>query len=626
MCGIVGLFSREPVADTSLLIAMRDTLSHRGPDDAGVWWSSDLRLGLAHRRLAIIDLSPAGHQPMADQAGRLQIVFNGEIYNFKELRRDLEGRGHTFRSHSDTEVLLAAYRQWGSDCLQHLNGAFAFCLYDSHEECLFLARDRAGEKPLFYTHEQGCFRFASELKAVMADPSFQRRVNPQALECYLAYGYVPGELCMLAGVHKLPPAHALKLSLRTNKLEAWKYWQLPLQQQSEKVSAEELTDELHQLLNDAVRRQMVADVPVGVLLSGGVDSSLVTAIAASVSPGRVRTFTVVFPGHVKYDEGPYARMVAEHFGTEHTELIAEPATIDLLPLLAGQYDEPIGDSSMLPTYLVSKLIRKHCTVALGGDGGDELFGGYPSYSWMFKHAYVRNCIPAPIRSLISKTAEQILPNGFVGRNFLAGCDGELAQAMARFNVRFDATARQRLVPAFRDRLSGSLGFPECYKIDMWQGNRGLPGSAMSLDFNTYLPDDILVKTDRASMLNSLEIRAPFLDYRIIEFAFGRVPNSFRADHSRRKILLRSLGGRLLPPRLDLSRKQGFLLPLADWVKGEWGEYMRSVLSNADGSMFCREMIEELWRGQGQGLKNTERLFSLVMFELWRRHYNVSMPC
>jgi asparagine synthase (glutamine-hydrolysing) len=279
---------------------------------------------------------------------------------------------------------------------------------------------------------------------------------------------------------------------------------------------------------------------------------------------------------------------------------------------------------MVPTYLVSKLIRQHCTVALGGDGGDELFGGYPTYNWIFKQAFVRTCFPAPIRDILSIIAGNVLPVGFKGRTHLMGCGGGLPQAMAHFNLFYDVASRQRLVPALRDRPRDSIGIPEQYKIDRCQGDRGLPGMAMSLDFQTYLPDDILVKVDRASMLNSLEVRAPFLDYRIIEFVFSRVPNALRANHSQRKILLRHLGSRLLPSRLDLRRKQGFSLPLKDWIKGDWGQYMREVLSDSDGSVFDTKTADQLWKGQSLGLKNTQRLFALVMFELWRKNYKVKL--
>lgn len=624
MCGIAGEVCYKGQCHPERLRTMRDSMFHRGPDDAGEWYSPDFRVGLVHRRLSIIDLTQAGHQPMADQADRLQIVFNGEIYNYQELRSELENRNHVFRSKSDTEVLLEAYREWGIDCLEHLNGAFAFCIYDCSEDCLFLARDRAGEKPLFYFHDQNRFVFASELKALMADKTFQKKINLSALEFYLTYGYVPGEQCILNGVYKLPAAHAMKLSCRTQSLRVWRYWQLPQHQPLINGDITELTAELHRILSDAVRRQMVADVPVGILLSGGLDSSLITAMAAAVSPGKIRTFTVTFPDHAGYDEGPYAKIVAEHFGTEHTELAAEPATVELLPLLAMQYDEPMADSSMVPTHMVSKLIRQYCTVALGGDGGDELFGGYPIYNWILKQMWLRKCVPAPFRNAFSSLAENILPVGFKGRSCLRGCRGDIRQATTCNNVFFDPKMRKQLVPALRSQPQNTTDNPEHYKIRVCRQDHGLPGMFMSLDFQTYLPDDILVKVDRASMLNSLEIRSPFLDYQVIEFAFGRIPNSLRADHNQRKILLRRLGSQILPSDLDLRRKQGFCLPLDHWINGEWGHYMRDALSDSNESIFDKKTVEQLWKGQNLGRRNTQRLFALVMFELWRKTYNIAL--
>jgi asparagine synthase (glutamine-hydrolysing) len=314
--------------------------------------------------------------------GGLCIVFNGEIYNFKDLRSELCARGHHFRTLTDTEVILAAYREWGHLCVEHLNGMFAFALYDAPRRRMLLARDRAGEKPLFYMVSSGTLRFGSELKALMADPRISRRIDPHAFDCYLAMGFVPGESCILEGVRKLPPAHALMFDLENGESRVWRYWKLPQADHctpGEGADEAALLDELEVLLEDAVRRQLVADVPVGVLLSGGVDSSLVTAMAARNTRG-IKTFTVHFPGHRQYDESEHARLIARHFGTEHMELEASDASTDLLPILARQFDEPLVDSSMIPTYLISRLVRDHCTVALGGDGGDELFGGYAHYN------------------------------------------------------------------------------------------------------------------------------------------------------------------------------------------------------------------------------------------------------
>jgi asparagine synthase (glutamine-hydrolysing) len=446
MCGIVGIAAVASQIQRIWLTIGRDAMTHRGPDDAGEWWSADGRVGLAQRRLAIIDLSPAGHQPMHDAAGTLSIVFNGEIYNFADLRDELIAKGHGFRSHSDTEVILAAYREWGTECLARFNGMFAFALFDARQQTVFLARDRAGEKPLFYHQAGGVLRFASQLKALLADPALARRIVPAALDCYLAMGYVPGERCMLQGFNKLPPAHALLFDLQTGQAKIWRYWQLPELEatSSRPVDEAALLDELEALLEDAVRRQMVADVPVGVLLSGGVDSSLITAMAVR-SSSQVQTFTIGFPGHGKLDETEHARLIARHFGTRHTELMAEDATADLLPRLARQFDEPMVDSSMIPTFLVSQLVRQHCTVALGGDGGDELFGGYGHYShlqWMQKKL---GPIPRPLRNGIALAAEKLLPVGVKGRNWLQGLGVDLDKGLPLIASCFDATTRGRLL-------------------------------------------------------------------------------------------------------------------------------------------------------------------------------------
>ena len=335
MCGIVGVAGDVTVSRERLLV-MRDSMRHRGPDDAGVWWSDDGRVGLGHRRLAIIDLSAAGRQPMTDSTGSLHIIFNGEIYNYLELRQELEALGHHFRTASDTEVILEAYLAWGTGFLSRLNGMFAIALYDHRQRRILLARDPAGEKPLFYRHTARSLTFASEVKALLSDPSCPRQLDVAALDYYLAFGYVPGSLCLLSGIHKLQQGHALDFDVQSGTTRTWAYWSLPPSAPAD-ATDEELLEELERLLADSVRLRLIADVPVGVLLSGGVDSSLVTAMAARVSTKRVKTFNISFPGYGTFDEAPYARTVARHFNTEHVELAAEPATVDLLPELARQY-------------------------------------------------------------------------------------------------------------------------------------------------------------------------------------------------------------------------------------------------------------------------------------------------
>jgi asparagine synthase (glutamine-hydrolysing) len=624
MCGIIGIASLKRNDDRNWLIKGRDAMTHRGPDDEGVWWSADGRVGMGHRRLSIIDLSPAGHQPMQDNNRQITIVFNGEIYNYRDLQKELTAKGHIFRSHSDTEVILAAYREWGVDCLARLNGMFAFALYDIAQQRLFLARDRAGEKPLFYTHANGELRFASELKGLLADPNSPRRIDPEALDLYLMMGYVPGDRCLVKGVNKLPPAHALLFDLVKNDRQVWRYWQCPAPPNPASVDSHDsqgLLDEFETLLEDAVRRQLVADVPVGVLLSGGVDSSLITAMAARAS-NHVKTFTVGFPNFGDYDESEHARLIANHFGTEHIELDTGDITPDMLQTLAHQYDEPIIDSSMIPTYLVCQLVRQHCTVALGGDGGDELFGGYPHYDRLLWTQEKFKRVPQALKNAIAYTAQTVLPLGFNGRNWLQALGCDLNTGLPLILSYIDGSMRRNL-------MSSATGTTWPLVAEEIRASRvpafdDLLQRATRMDFENYMPEAILVKVDRASMINSLELRAPLLDYRIIEFAFGRVPSHMKATAHKRKILLKQLTAKLLPPEFDQKRKQGFTIPLAEWLKkGPWRDHFQEVLFDQN-CLFDKKAVSDLMRGQDKGIKNQERLFGLVMFELWRRKYQISL--
>ena len=625
MCGIVGAASVCPLERCGLPERMRDTMTHRGPDDAGLWWTPDERLWLAQRRLAVIDLSAGGHQPMTDRSGLLHLVFNGEIYNHQQLRTELQNLGHAFRSSSDTEVLIEAYSEWGTECLGRLNGMFALALHDARNDSLLLARDRAGEKPLFYRHERGRLWFASELKALLEDPSLPRRVDPRALNQYLAYGYVTGDSCILDGFRKLRPGEAMSYELNTGRLNHWTYWRMPDAPDEAFPAPADLEKEFEALLRDAVRLRLQADVPVGILLSGGTDSSLITALAAEVSPQPVRTFTITFPGHGGFNEGPYARRVADHFGTDHTEFIAEPATLNLLPEMARQFDEPIADSSMIPTFLVSRLIRPHATVALGGDGGDELFGGYTHYSSLIRLESIRRVLPGPVRASLASVASGALPLGFKGRNYLMGLGGSDRQSVAHHNMYFDVASRSRLAPGLSVLTASQLRAPEEFKTSLTNGSMSLLAQAMAVDFMTYLADDILVKVDRSSMLASLEVRSPWLDPRVVDFAFSSVPTREKVNGSGRKLLPRRLAQRLLPTGLDLHRKQGFSMPLNSWFRGQWGEQVRAVLLDSQDGPFDRQEVSRLIRSQQRGHQNTQRLFALMLFELWRREYRIEVP-
>jgi asparagine synthase (glutamine-hydrolysing) len=555
--------------------------------------------------------------------GRLAIVFNGEIYNFRELRRHLLAAGCAFASDSDTEVVLAAYERWGTECLSRLNGMFALAIYDNQQRQLFLARDRAGEKPLYYALRNGAIQFASELKGLMSDRTLPRRVDRQSLEAYLWEGFVSGERCILRGVNKLPAAHALLFDLQNGTARTWRYWQLPPPASTaagNDTAEVRLLEELEQLLEDSVRRQMLADVPVGILLSGGVDSSLVTAMAVRAAH-EVKTFTVRFPGHARYDETEHARLIARHFGTQHMELEASDTTPQVLRTLARQFDEPLIDSSMIPTHMVSGLVREHCTVALGGDGGDELFGGYAHYDRLLRMNRALGWVPHFVRRPLATMAGAVLPVGFKGRNWLQGLGTDMRSDVPLIAAYFDCAVRHRLL--------GGRGEPsEVVQRDARRrlaGDGDLLDRSSRLDFQTYLPEDILVKVDRASMLHSLEVRAPMLDVRLIEFAFGKVPTSLKVDPSRRKILLKKLATRVLPPSFDLQRKQGFSIPLPSWLRSpEWDRYFREVLLDDGQCVFEHGFVASVLDGQSRGRANSERLFGLVMFELWRREYHAEI--
>jgi asparagine synthase (glutamine-hydrolysing) len=598
---------------------MRDEMAHRGPDYAGIWISDDRYACLGHRRLAIIDRSSNGNQPMSDCAGSICITFNGEIYNFQELRAELEGKGHVFKSNTDTEVILKSYQEWDLDCLDRLDGMFAFGIYDANSRRLVLARDRAGEKPLFFRLSNGTVTFASELKSLLIDPSCPRSLDLEALKYYLAFGYVPGSMCLVEGVSKLPPGKAVVFDVDMGTQATWRYWALPDSDGATHESVDELVCELEGFLESSVRQRLIADVPVGVMLSGGLDSSIVTALAARIAKGVVRTFTVIFPGNSRFDEASHARLVADYFGTVHTELEVETQSVDLLPRLAWQFDEPIGDSSMIPTYLISEAIRKHATVALGGDGGDELFGGYSHYSRLQRVEQVRPWIPRPIRAGVGRMAGRYLPVGLKGRNYAMALSRDIDFAIASVNVVFDRNARERvLTPEVNHQ--GNPFAPEAYKMALCRGESVLR-QATTLDFSTYLPEDILVKIDRASMLNSLEVRAPWLSRPIIEFAFGRLPDRLRATTRDRKVICKRLGARLLPKSFDFDRKQGFSIPLSAWLRGNWGREIAGILSGASPELFNEGEIATLLK-QRRGVNNANRLFTLAMLELWRVEYRI----
>ncbi len=616
MCGVYGIVDLRSEVDPEFLVQRRDVLSHRGPDDAGFWISPSRQVGLAHRRLSILDLSSAGRQPMVSADSRHAISFNGEIYNYRALREELAVSGFTFHTETDTEVLLTAYRAWGEACVSRLNGMFAFAIYDAGDATtppsLFLARDRAGKKPMYYAHQSRRFEFASELKAI----STRAGLDLNAVNHYLALGYVPHDLCMATDVAKLPPAHAARFHLATGKLRVWRYWTLPANFPAPDANGEALADEAGALIEDATRLRLAADVPVGVLLSGGLDSSLIVAAASRVSSVPVQTFTIALPGS-RLDESTYARIVARHFGAQHHELPLADSGLATLDELAPFVDEPIADSSLIPTYLVSKLTRKHVTVALGGDGGDELFGGYSEYRASLADAHRLGWIPRSIIALAARAASR-LPAGVRGRNRIASLRGGACEQMIWGQPYFDTSLRHRILSREAlDKLGPNLETPEQFLHGLFQTGSDDLDRMTRTHFGSTLPDDFLVKVDRASMMVSLEMRSPLLDHRLVEFAFGQVPSRWKVHGNETRRIQKILARRWLPSELDVDRKQGFSVPMDSWLRAD--SQRLAELPDRLPDFICRDEVARLVAGLEKGRANGARIFCLEMLGIAARN-------
>lgn len=624
MCGIVGIISYKEPVDERLLISMRDTLVHRGPDDKGIWISPDRKVGLGHRRLSIIDLSPAGHQPMSDEEGKIWIVHNGEIYNFQEIRQELEEGGYRFKSNTDTEVIIYAYKEWGIGCLQKFNGMFAFGIWDEKEKRLFLARDRVGKKPLYIVRYENKVAFASEIKAILRDRDFDRKVDLDALNCYFAYGYILDEMCIFENIQKLPPAHYAILDVRGG-LKIRRYWDSSIFQFSDKKFSEEaLLEELEELLTDSVRKRMISDVPLGVFLSGGLDSSLVVAFMSKVSDRPVKTFSIGFE-EAKYNELPHARIIAKYFGTEHHELIVKPNAFTILPELLKQFDEPFADPSMIPTYYVSKATKDYVTVALSGDGGDELFGGYSTYADTIMNYYIAKFVPSIFRIGISSMTG-IIPEKIKGKRELVRFQYDPYDAFIDRSTHRYFKKKYR-VNIFNSEIVRELGDnfyePEISRKALLLEREGdFINQVTHADFMTYLPDDILVKVDRASMKVSLEVRAPFLDYRMAEFSFKKIPGNLKVKGLTKKYLLKRLARKILPQEFNLNRKWGFAIPVSEWFKGSLNEVTRRILLEYNSDYFNKDYIKKILTEHQNGIEHGRRLYALLVFQLWFREYIV----
>lgn len=627
MCGIAGfvdVHSRlNGVERGAVLDRMCRVIRHRGPDEQGVHLGPSIALGM--RRLSIIDLT-GGHQPMSGEDGAVTVVFNGEIYNYRELKSELEARGHCFQTDSDTETIVHAYEEFASSCVDHLRGMFAFAIWDKRERRLFVARDRVGKKPLYYTlTKQGTFIFGSEVKSLLEHPEVTRETDLHALDAYVSFGYVPDPLSIFRDIKKLPPGHYLTFT--DGQVKVQEYWNFKFEP-ADSLREEEYLEELRALLDEAVRIRLMSDVPLGAFLSGGIDSSAVVGMMARHMGQPVKTFSIGFHED-SYNELKYARVAAEHFGTDHHEFIVTPDICQIVDELVWHFDEPFADSSAIPTYMVSKLARSHVTVALSGDGGDELFAGYTRYAIDRRRSGFA-LVPRFVRRGLVQPLSRYLPHGAWGRNYLHNV---ALDAVDRYidSVSLFTTLNKRALytEAFVRELGGDAGPIGQFRDYAFHIETGEDlDRLLYLDSKTYLPGDILVKVDRMSMAVSLEARAPLLDHKLIEFV-TRIPASlklkgFEAKH----IFKRAIRG-FVPAEILNRPKQGFGLPLQQWINEQLRERVRQTLTEQrtrERGYFDSHYINQLLAEHERGRRDhSSALWMLLMLELWHRTYMDSSP-
>lgn len=627
MCGISGkiYFNENTVLDQDILV-MNEKIKHRGPNDGGVYISPDKKVGLGHRRLSIIDLSPLGHQPMSYN-DRYWIVFNGEIYNFQEKREMLQKEGYSFRSKTDTEVVLALYDKFGKKCLEHLRGMFAFAIYDEKEKTIFCARDRVGKKPFKYYLDDSVFIFASELKAILTQKEYHKEPDYIAIHHYLTLQYCPAPLTGFKDIKKLEPAHYLFIDLKTKKVEEERYWRLDYSKKLN-LSEDEWKKRIMEKLEECVKLRMISDVPLGAFLSGGIDSSAVVGMMSKLSDKPVKTFSIGFEEE-KYNELPYARMIAEKFKTDHTEFIVKPNAIEILPMLVRQYEEPYADSSVLPTYYVSKMTRDYVTVALNGDGGDENFAGYPWYSvhkfsiWYEKFLPLHALMILPIAKILFKS----IPNVFTERlyRFSSSLKENYSRRYLNYLCYFsNAMKNDTYTENFKNKILEEDTYNLIIKKFEEVKNINKVEQALSADFNTYLPDDLLVKVDIDNMMVALEGRSPLLDHEFMEL-IAKMPFNLKLRGMNRKkyIFKKALEG-FVPNAILYRKKMGFRVPIGHWFKNDLKEYASKILLSKkfiNRDIFRKEKIEKILKDHCEtNVDYSRHIWALLTLELWYREY------
>ena len=622
MCGLAGVWSPEPLGDAdaiaSRLHGMIATLRHRGPDGDRVW--SDGRVGLAHARLAVIDLSQAAAQPISDADGAVHVVNNGEIYNFQALRQELTGLGHRFLSDGDTEVIVHGYKQWGDQVIGRLRGMFAFVLWDSRRRRLLLVRDRLGQKPLHYAWAGGKLLFGSEIKAILAWPGMAREADLEAIHHYLAFRAVPAPHTAFKGIRHLEPAHYLAVEADgSHRME--RYWSMPEPSAARPRLAADLAEEIISRFDEAVRLRLIADVPLGAFLSGGIDSACVVAAMARASDKPVKTFTIGFADRGFDERGP-ARAVAERYGTDHQEFVVEPDAVAILPKLVWHYGEPFADASAVPTWYVAEITRRHVTVALNGDGGDEGFLGYPRYAGCRLGGWT-DALPGPARRLMGALGRALPVETSrwrmmrYARRFLVDAAMPAAQRYASWVTLFDQAGKQGL---YGDAMRDCLGNPSEALLTSWLGDGAVdPGRAAHGDIHTNLPDDLLVKVDVATMAHGLEARSPFLDHELMAFA-ASIPAAQRMGGLKTKALLKSVMASRLPAETLRQPKRGFSVPIEHWLRHELKDLAYDTLLSARATargLFRAEAVRRLLDEHVSGQRlHHDRIWALLMLELW----------
>ena len=625
MCGICGelRFDGTPVSEAAL-VAMRDRLVHRGPDSVGVYRSPGGGSGLGFRRLRIIDLTPNASQPMPNEDGTVQVVFNGEIYNYKTLRAGLVARGHRFRSQSDTEVIAHLYEEKGDDCIADLEGMFAIAIWDERVRRLTLARDRAGKKPLFYYRDDRLMAFASEMKAFFQHPDISIEPNPEAVPYYFIYGYVPLPATIYKRVSQLEPGTLMTVDA-AGQPTIRRYWQLRYPEAGEvrPIPRAEAAAGVRDRLTRAVERRLMSDVPLGAFLSGGLDSTIVVGLMSRMMSEPVKTFSIGFEGDPAYDETEYARLAADRFKTDHTEFRVSPSAIDLIDTLVWHHDGPFGDSSAVPTYLVSKLTREKVTVVLTGDGGDELFAGY----LRFYAAMVAERLPAAAgraaHGVLSRMPTPSNERHWLARTqrFTRSMGAPLHDRLTAWNALFFDNLEALLRPDFVASLAPIDKLRHISRERPMMAGRTALSQALHANFTSYLADDLLVKTDRCTMANSLEARSPFLDRELVEYAAG-LPDDVKLQGRRTKAILRDAFPDLVPPAIDRRGKMGFGVPLDTWFRGELRDYMRDLLLPPGAryrDMLSGAFVEGLVaRHLAGGANLGQQLWSIICFEVWLR--------